>query len=265
MDMRLDGSTRLYFVVGDPIAQVKSPEGMTAAFIENGQNAVCVPAHVAPEQLETFFASIKSMKNVDGIMVTVPHKIAFAALCDELSDAARFLQTTNCVRRDGDRWVGEMFDGRAQVEALQRNGADFKGKKAILAGAGGAGTAIAYALLAAGVSELAIVENDRTRRDRLIDRLDGLGLGRVFAGSPDPSGFDLVINATPMGMREGDPLPFEVDKLTAAMFVGDVVTTPALTAWIDAARKAGCATSTGLDMYACVRDLMADFLLADKK
>ena len=262
MEIQLNGSTRIYYVIGDPIAQVKSPSLVTEAFQNKGLNAVCVPAHVAPDQLATFFNAVKAMQNVDGLMITVPHKIAFADLCDELSDAARFLHTTNCVRREGDKWVGDMFDGQAQVEALQRNGAQLQGKKAVLAGAGGAGTAIAHAILTAGVSELAIVEMDIARRDGLIERLNSLGLGKVYAGTTDPSGFDIVVNATPMGMREGDPLPFDGDKLTAEMFVGDVVTTPALTAWIAHAQKVGCQTSTGMDMFESVRDLMVDFLLA---
>lgn len=260
MDITLNGSTRVYYVVGDPIAQVKSPEGMTSAFQANGLNAVCVPAHVAPADLAAWMQGVRACQNVDGIMVTVPHKIAFAQLCDSVSETARFLNTVNVVKRTADGWHGDMFDGRAQVEALLKNGAVLSGKKAILAGAGGAGTAIAYALVEAGVAELAISETDGARRDALIERLNGLGKAKVYAGSSDPSGFDVVVNATPMGMKAGDPLPFDGDKLTAQMFVGDVVTYPD-TAWLQKAQAQGCKTSSGLDMFAAVRDLMANFLM----
>lgn len=260
MDITLNGSTRVYYVVGDPIAQVKSPEGMTSAFQANGLNAVCVPAHVAPADLAAWMQGVRACQNVDGIMVTVPHKIAFAQLCDSVSETARFLNTVNVVKRTADGWHGNMFDGRAQVEALLKNGAVLSGKKAILAGAGGAGTAIAYALVEAGVAELAISETDTARRDTLVERLNGLGKAKVYAGSSDPSGFDVVVNATPMGMKAGDPLPFDGDKLTAQMFVGDVVTYPD-TAWLQKAQAQGCKTSSGLDMFAAVRDLMANFLM----
>lgn len=260
MDITLNGSTRVYYVVGDPIAQVKSPEGMTSAFQANGLNAVCVPAHVAPADLAAWMQGVRACQNVDGIMVTVPHKIAFAQLCDSVSETARFLNTVNVVKRTADGWHGDMFDGRAQVEALLKNGAVLSGKKAILAGAGGAGTAIAYALVEAGVAELAISETDTARRDTLVERLNGLGKAKVYAGSSDPSGFDVVVNATPMGMKAGDPLPFDGDKLTAQMFVGDVVTYPD-TAWLQKAQAQGCKTSSGLDMFAAVRDLMANFLM----
>lgn len=260
MDITLNGSTRVYYVVGDPIAQVKSPEGMTSAFQANGLNAVCVPAHVAPADLAAWMQGVRACQNVDGIMVTVPHKIAFAQLCDSVSETARFLNTVNVVKRTTDSWHGDMFDGRAQVEALLKNGAVLSGKKAILAGAGGAGTAIAYTLVEAGVAELAISETDTARRDTLVERLNGLGKAKVYAGSSDPSGFDVVVNATPMGMKAGDPLPFDGDKLTAQMFVGDVVTYPD-TAWLQKAQAQGCKTSSGLDMFAAVRDLMANFLM----
>lgn len=261
MDISLNGSTRIYFVVGDPIAQVKSPTGVTAALQSRGLNAVCIPAHVAPPQLAAFFEGVKSMRNVDGILVTVPHKTAFAPLCGQLSDTARFLDTVNTVRREPDgSWTGAMFDGLAQVEALTRNGAVLQGKKAVIAGAGGAGTAIAHALVTAGVAELGIADTDAARRDKLIQRLNGLGAARVFAAGADPTGFDIVVNATPMGMKADDPLPFDGGKLTSAMFAGDVVTLPD-TAWMQRAREAGCQTSDGMAMFECVRDLMVDFLL----
>lgn len=260
MDITLNGSTRVYYVVGDPIAQVKSPEGMTSAFQANGMNGVCIPAHVAPDDLAVWMQGIRATQNVDGIMVTVPHKIAFTQLCDSISETARFLNTVNVVKRTANGWHGDMFDGQAQVEALLKNGAELAGKKVVIAGAGGAGTAIAYALVQAGVAELAVSETDTARRDALIERLNGLGKAKVYAGSNDPSGFDVVVNATPMGMKAGDPLPFDGSRLTPEMFVGDVVTYPD-TAWLQTAQAQGCKTSSGLDMFAAVRDLMADFLM----
>jgi shikimate dehydrogenase len=80
-------------------------------------------------------------------------------------------------------------------------------------------------------------------------------------GSADPSGFDIVLNATPVGMKETDPLPLDADKLGAGMFVGCVITAPAITLLIAAARAKGCNTLTGADMFGRVRDLMVDFLL----
>ena len=262
MSEPLSGATRVHFIVGDPIAQVKSPAGVTQAFQDHGRNACCVPAHVAPQDLAAWLAGVSLAKNVDGIIVTVPHKFASFGLCASTSERAAFLHTVNTMRRNPDgSWHGDMFDGLGFVSAMHDNGCDPTGKKALLVGAGGAGSAIAHALVMAGVRELAIYDEDATRRSTLIERLAGLGKCPVTSGSADPTGFDLVLNATPVGMREGDPLPVQADKITSALFVGCVITQPAITPLIAAARAKGCQTLTGAHMFGRVRDLMVEFLL----
>lgn len=258
----LNGATRVHFIVGDPIAQVKSPAGVTQAFGQRQQNAVVVPAHVAPADLANWLRGVSLAKNVDGIIVTVPHKFACCDLCGSTSDRARFLNTVNTMRRNADgSWHGDIFDGLGFVAAMRDNGCEPLGKRALLVGAGGAGSAIAHALVMAGVSGLAIHDEDAARRTSLVDRLATLGRAPVTHGSPDPAGFDIVLNATPVGMRQADPYPLEVARLSADMFVGCVITVPAITPLIAAARQLGCATMTGADMFGRVRDLMVDFLL----
>lgn len=260
-DIQLSGATRVHFIVGDPIAQVKSPHGVSQAFRERGMDAMVMPAHVAPADLSGWVRGVSLARNVDGIIVTVPHKFACTALCGSLSERAAFLGAVNTMRRNTDgSWHGDMFDGLAFVEALRAHGCEPSGQQALLVGAGGAGTAIAHALVLAGVSRLAIHDGDAARRDALVARLAALGHGLVTAGSADPSGHDLVLNATPAGMRDGDALPVDVDKLSRTAFVGCVVTQPAVTPLIAAARARGLRTSTGTDMFAKVRDLMVDFL-----
>jgi shikimate dehydrogenase len=166
------------------------------------------------------------------------------------------------VRRNAqDQWQGDMFDGLGYVRAMEKNGCDLKLKRALLVGAGGAGSAIAHSLVLAGVSELAIHDPDAQRRQSLVDRLNSLKLGRVTQGSPDPTGFDVAVNATPIGMKEADPTPIETTKIHGDMFVGCVITAPAITPLITAARAKGCKTVTGADMFAQVRELMVNFLL----
>ncbi|WP_399680880.1 shikimate dehydrogenase family protein [Xenophilus sp.] len=260
-DIRLSGATRVHFIVGDPIAQVKSPQGVTQAFQARGLQAVVVPAHVAPDDLADWLRGVSLAQNVDGVIVTVPHKFASAALCATLSERAAFLGAVNTLRRTaGGRWHGDMFDGLGCVQALRGHGCDPAGRRALLVGAGGAGTAIAHALVLAGVAQLAVHDGDAARRDALVGRLAGLGRCPVAAGSADPAGFDLVVNASPAGMREDDPLPVQAEGLAPGTFVACVVTQPAVTPLIAAARARGLDTSTGNDMFACVRDLMVDFL-----
>ncbi len=262
MSQALSGATRVHFIVGDPIAQVKSPAGVTQAFHDAGRNAVCIPAHVAPNDLAGWTKGVSLAQNLDGIIVTVPHKFSCFELCATTSDRAGFLKAVNTLRRNADgTWHGDMFDGMGYVEALKSKGCEPRGQRALLVGAGGAGSAIAYSLMTAGVKELAVHDADVVRRDALVARLASLGLGKVSAGSSDPTGFDLCINATPIGMKEGDPHPIDSTKFTAQQFVGCVITAPAVPPMIAAARAKGCNTLTGADMFARVRDLMVQFLL----
>jgi shikimate dehydrogenase len=257
------GATRVIFIVGDPIAQVKSPAGVTAALRARGADAVVVPAHVVPADLAGFIDGCRRMRNVDGVIVTVPHKFAAAALCERLTPRARSIGAVNVLRRNADgSWFGDHCDGEGYVDGLRRHGCDPRGRRALLVGAGGAGSAIAHALVDAGLAALALHDADPTRRGQLADKLRAYGPVTPTLGSADPRGVDLVINATPMGMREGDALPVEVQHLFAAQFVGDVVTVPAVPSLIAAARALGCATMTGTGMFEATPDRMVEFFLA---
>jgi len=258
----LSGATRIHFIVGDPIAQVKSPFGMTEAFESKGLNAICIPAHVSSSNLKQWFEGISLAQNVDSIIVTVPHKFDCFSLCQTFSDRAKFLNAVNTIRRNQDgTWHGDMLDGLGYIKAIQKKGYDLRDKKALLVGAGGAGSAIGHALVLAGVSELCIHDEDNVRRDAMIERLQKLGLSNISKGSNKPDGFDIAINASPAGMKPGDPLPIDLDRTTPDMFIGCVVTAPAVPELIQHARSKGCKTTTGADMFYEVRQLMIDFLL----
>jgi shikimate dehydrogenase len=263
MNLNLTGATRLSIIVGDPIAQVKSPGGVTQAFIDRGHDGILVPVQVGVEDLAALLDVADTLKNLDGIIVTVPHKFACFKHCKSASDRANFLGAVNIMRRRKEGgWHGDMVDGLGFVGAVKAKGFDPKGKRALQIGAGGAGSAIAMALVEAGVSELAIHDGDDARRDSLIGRLKSLGKAAIKAGSPDPSGYDLVANATPAGMNAGDPLPVDTAKLTSATFVGCVITVPAVSPVIAEARRIGCPTSTGTEMFNALQGSMIDFLLA---
>ncbi len=266
--MNLDsysGATRVLFIVGDPIAQVKSPHGVTESLRERHADAIVVPAHVKPADIDAFFALAERMPNVDGIIVTVPHKFDAARLCEHVTPRARSIGAANVVRRAADgRWEADMCDGEGYVAGLRKAGCEPKGKRALLVGAGGAGGAVAHALVDAGVAALALHDADVARRDALAAKLRAYGPLYPTIGATDPSGHDLVINATPMGMRPDDPLPVQVDKLVASTFVGDVVTMPPVPPLIEAARARGCRTMAGAGMFEAVRDRIIGFYLDDK-
>lgn len=257
----LDGSTTVVPILGDPVVQVKSPDGVTRLLSARGWNTVVVPMQVAPGDVDRLVDALALTPSVTGLIVTVPHKFAAYAHCATATDRAHLLGSVNVLRRNSDgSWHGDQLDGLALVRAATAAGCELTGASVLQVGAGGAGSAIALALLEAGVAELALHDADPGRRDALVDTLGARFRGRVVARPPDPAERDVVVNATPMGMRPEDPLPVPVDRLSRATFVGDVVTWPAVPPLIEHARGIGCRTQTGLDMFAAVGELIADFL-----
>ena len=254
------GATRVIFILGDPIAQVKAPLGLTREFERRTHDAIVVPLQLASADVDAGIAAITGAKNVDGLIATIPHKFALAARCATLSDRSKFLGVANVARRNADgSWHGDMLDGEGFCEPLARTGCTIEGNHALLVGAGGAGSAIALALLDRGVARLAVHDVDTKRRDALIAKLDSKFPGRVVAGSAAPGGAGIVVNASPLGMTPGDPLPVDISSLAATAFVGDVVTVPELTPFLRIARERGYRIQTGVSMFGGNLGLMADF------
>lgn len=258
-----DGDTRLHLILGDPVAQTKSPSGLTAEFRRRGVNAICIPMHVGPGDFRGVMAAVRAVGNVDGVVVTLPHKFAALQECAQASDRARFLGAANVLRRTAaGLWEGDMTDGAATVAALSHAGGTLRESRALVLGAGGAGSAVALALLEAGVAALAIADLDAARRDGLVARLAARTAAAVTAGTADPRRCDVVVNATPAGMGRDDPPPLDPDRLEPSAVVADLITRPAMTPLLQSARGRGCTVVTGADMFAHGAGMMADFLLA---
>jgi shikimate dehydrogenase len=257
-----NGETRVHLIIGDPVAQTKSPSGLTAEFARRGVNAICIPAHIAPARFDAFVAAAKQAQNIDGIIVTIPHKFRALRHCNEATARAKFLGAANVLWRAGaDCWRGDMTDGAAMAAALVRAGCDPAGKRALVIGAGGAGSAVALALVEAGVAVLTISDADPKRCLDLVARLSACAPGVVRAGPADPADCDFVVNATPAGMRPGDPLPADPARIAPGAAVGDLITRPAMTPLLAAARARGCTVVTGEDMFAAAAGDLADILL----
>jgi shikimate dehydrogenase len=258
----LTGASRLYIIIGDPIAQVKSPGGMTAGFAARGLDAIMVPVQVKPDDLIDCLSLASRLGNLDGIIATIPHKFSCLPHCKTHTERAGFITSVNMMRRNADgSWHGDMSDGYGFMEACRRQGFEAGGKTALLIGAGGAGSAIAYELVDRGVTKLAIFDPDQSRRDGLIARLSALGKAEIVVGTPDPKGFDFIANASPVGMKPSDPLPVKIEHLSQDTFVGCVITQPDPSPLVAAARAKGCQTSTGVEMYQSVQGMMLDFFL----
>jgi shikimate dehydrogenase len=261
----LSGATRLFPIIGDPIKYVESPVHLTRSFAARGHNAVCVPMQVPRPALDDVMCGLSAVPNVDGLLVTMPHKHTAVGQCATTSQRTTLLGAVSVMRRNDDgTWHGDMLDGLAFVKAQKDHGARPSGARVLLLGTGGAGSAIAVALLDEGVRELIVHDVDETRAAELVELLSGHGHRNVATGRPDSTGCDMVCNATPLDMNDDDPLPADADLLTSSMFVGDVIAGHGLTPFLAAAEAAGCSTANGGHMVEAVQELMVDFMLGDE-
>ena len=257
----LNGATRIHVTIGDPIAQVKSPAGITQGFEMRGADAVMIPLQVKPADIADFFTLARKLPTLDGIVITVPHKPFAFRYCDTTTARAKVLEVCNVMRREKDgSWAGDMTDGGGFIAALKRNEFDPKGKRALQVGAGGAGSAIALALAMEGAS-VTLADLDVGKRDALIARLGRHGHAITPVDKPDPAGFDLIVNATPAGMKAGDPLPVDASRLEAMQFVADVITMPVITPLLQAALQKGCHIQNGVQMFEAQVDFITEYLM----
>ena len=260
--MKLNGETRLYPIIGDPIAQVRSPQYLSAILAARGENAIVPPMHLHPDDVAAAMQTFRQIRNLGGLLVTIPHKIAALAHCDAVSERATFIGSVNVIHKTADgRLIGDNVDGLGYLDGIEKRGFSVDGKRALLVGVGGAGSAVAYEILARGASHLEIADLAIERRDAVIAALQARFPGRVSAGSDDPSGVDLVANVSPCGMRESDPYPADPSLMNKNQFVADSITRPEVTPMLIAARELGCNTMTGAGMFDAEAERLVDFLL----
>lgn len=246
----LNGDTRLIAHVGYPTTTFKSPMIYNPWFAARGINAAVVPLGVRAEDFAAAFPAICRFANFAGALVTMPHKVAVLDLLDETSVAVKICGACNAVRREADgRLIGDMFDGEGFVRGAARNGVVIAGGNALVIGAGGVGSAIAASLAAAGVARLGLYDVRPQAAEGLAQRLAAQYPKLDIAlGGNDPAAYDIVVNATPLGMKAGDALPLDVARLKPSAFVGEVVLSAETTAFLAAAKARGCKTQIGLDM-----------------
>ena len=246
----INGNTEIIAHIGYPTHTFKSPMIYNPYFEKAGINAVVVPMACKSEQYPNFLKAVFTLENIRGALITMPHKVATVGLLDEVTATVRVAGACNAVKRlpDG-RLVGDMFDGAGFVRGVQRKGFALADKRVLVVGTGGVGCAIAASLAGAGVAAMSLFDVNTASCEALAQRLkDNYPKMAVFTGSNEPAEHDLVVNATPMGMYEGDPLPMDVSRLSPDTFVGEVVMKAETTAFVAAAQARGCRTQVGTDM-----------------
>ncbi len=248
--MNIDGNTELIAHIGYPTHSFKSPLIYNPYFEQEGINAMVVPMGCQAEHYPAFLKSVFNLTNIRGALITMPHKVTTVALLDEVTATVKVAGACNAVKLDPQgRLVGDMFDGAGFVRGVQRKGFDLQGKRVLVVGSGGVGSAIAASLAAEKIAAISLFDVNTAACEALGQRLKSQYPEiQVQTGSNDPEGHDLVVNATPMGMNEGDPLPMDVKRIAPEAFVGEVVMRQEMTAFLLAAQQRGCRVQVGSDM-----------------
>ena len=259
----ISGKTRLYGHFADPVEHLQVPAIINALLDRRGVDAVFVPLHVTAEDFEATVAGMRHLRNFDGYAVSIPHKPMAARLCDELLPNAAACGVVNVIRVDPDgRWIGETLDGVGMVTAIKAQRALDVDTRVLLAGAGGVGRAIAVALALAGIGYLTIVNRTRSKADDLAEtvRRAAPTCMAEAGGAFDPAAFDIVINATSLGLNGQGPLPIEVSRVSGTALVVEVVMLPEVTPMLQAALSRGLGVVYGREMLTPQLEAGADFL-----
>ena len=251
MTMQIDGNTRLVGIIANPVSHVRTPQLFNASVAKQGLNAVCVPFHVEPDSLRVWLEGAATLKNLNGLVVTIPHKEAVVASCGTLTDTARLVGSVNALRFDHitGSWVGANFDGDGFVAGLRERGHTLNGQRVLQLGAGGAGKAMAFAIARERPAELVLHNRSAEKAAELARRLQAaLPDVLIRTGDDDPTGFDVVVNATSLGLKDTDAFPVQVHKLEARTLVCEAVVRDGDTRLLYEARKRGSAVHQGQHM-----------------
>jgi shikimate dehydrogenase len=243
----IDGETGIVLIVADPVSHVRTPQRFNAYLREIGANAVLVPAHVARHELPAVLEGCRRMRNLHGLIVTIPHKIDIVGLCDSLDDSAALAGAVNVVRRTrSGEFIGGNYDGTGFVRSIRDLAGVLIGKDVFMAGAGGVARSIAFAFAEAGVARLTIANRTESRAVELAKAVhDAFPNTETELGKADPAGFHIALNASSLGLHAGDPLPFSIEGLSRDTLIADVVMQPLMTRLLLAAQERGHPICTG--------------------
>ena len=261
---QVTGSTDVYLILGDPVEQVRAPESFNLVFAHLGIDAVLVPVHIAPRDLNTFVKAVLMARNIKGLWVTIPHKTHIMEALDDATPLARHAGAVNAVRRTPHgRIEGALFDGEGLVASLDYYAIAYAGKRVLVLGAGGAAAAIGASLACTSqnaVAELAFFDPSAGRAQDLVARLGQATRARVFAvDNNNAAGFDLVINASPLGLKATDPMPCDVASMEPQAALVDILMKNQPTPVVRAARARGLVAQPGFEMMIPQTHLYLDF------
>jgi shikimate dehydrogenase len=259
----LNGKTRVFGIVGDPIEQVRSPEMITWEMQQRGMNAVLVPLHVRAADFEEVMPSLMRLHNLDGLVFTIPFKAKAIAFAQSLGPQATQVGAINALARHPQgHWVGEIFDGLGCVEGFRRRGLALRGQRVMLIGLGGAGAAIAAAVAVEQPSLLRLFDLNAKRCERIAAVVRRISPEtQIETSPPDVQDIDVLMNASPVGMLEDARMPLSVTRLKAEMVVFDAIVKPEQTPLLALAERCGCTVVRGREMMRGQIAKMVDYFI----
>ena len=260
------GSTKIYGCIADPIDHVKAPTIFTSIFKKKNIDAVLVPIHTNKDNLENVINSLKLIKNFEGMTVTIPHKTSVANLCDYLEPDAEFTQSVNWIKFDKERkLIGNNFDGEGFVNGFKSQNFLLKNKKVCLFGAGGAAVSIACSIANEDIKSLKIINRDLNRAKDLLAKIKlkvkNLNIEIIpYNDNYSLIDYDIIINATSLGLNKHDKLPFDVAKSSPKSIITDIIMQPEETELLKIAKNLGRSVHYGKYMIESQIDLVGNFL-----
>jgi shikimate dehydrogenase len=236
----------------------------TAAFRTRGYDAVLVPLHVAPDDFARTLEGLMCLRNLGGLIFTIPYKVRAVELAASVGPQARVVGAVNALARDGERWKAEIFDGLGCVEAFRRAGQSFAGQRVTLLGAGGAGSAIGVALAYERPAFVRLFDVDDAKSRALADKIRSVSPATtVELAAPRVDDVSILLNASPVGMLDDARLPFPIDRLPRELVVFDAIVKPERTPLLQLAEASGCTTIRGREMMRGQIARMVEFFTAD--
>lgn len=259
--LRIAGDTLVLGIVGDPIAQARSPLVINPKIAGAGANAVLVPIHLPRKAFDEGVAGLMRVANLGGLIFTLPFKERAMSLATCVGDVGMAVGAINALRREPDgTWSGDIFDGIGLVRALEAGGVAPEGRRVMLLGAGGAGSAIAISLALRGAAEIAVHDLEGARAERLVEKIRAAAPAcRASVGAPSVEGRDLLVNATPVGMAPGSGMPAPFAEFPPSLTVFDIVPSAEPTPLLSLGARCGCTTFAGNAMVEGQADALLDF------
>jgi shikimate dehydrogenase len=256
--------TPLFAILAHPVSHLRAPEIFNAYLQARSCDGVMVALDVPPPALATTLATLRALQNLRGFCVSNPHKQTILPLLDRWTEQAERVGAVNVVRREDDgTLVGAQADGEGFIAGLCAAGHAVEGRRVFMAGAGGVAAGIAFALAAAGVAAIGVHNRTRARAEALVARIRSEHPDcNVRVVGPDPSGYEIIINATSAGVDPGDGYPLDVSRLAPGMLAAEVVMAVRETPFLRVAAERGCALHHGDAMARAQMAFIAEFTRA---